>query len=1387
MTSTLALRKFDPAEHPGNVYESFIEFIESFEYEYEAIAKQPPAGTTDIPGWTALDKRKQFLGRYASRNLQKDYEDETTTAERTTMTFDDTVNKLKARYKPTQNTTLLNYEFHRLHQEDLETFDTFVNRVKHEASNCNFKCNDACTIPKILIRDQIIVGTTDNEIRKKALSEQWDLDTLVGNGRKMEAAAFGADKIKKEVTEDGAVSRVKPGKYSRKNAKKPRCKNCSNPACLGGKKCCAYEKDCFDCGGAGHFKGAPNCSKEGKRQKKAKQPKKPDKARRVKDDSTSSESSSGDTDAESTSVKRVVGKKEINAANIVAHVRRSKRRSTQVKRSRYLVPVVIKEQLVDVFADTGADISVISKKLASSLGLPLVKTDMRIKPYGLKKRIKCTGYYVGPVMYDGTIANLGIYVVNRDVEPLLSGYASEALGIITFNGSQVRRSEANEAGSLEVEDPETKVIIDKHPDIFTGVGTFPDYTSKYYIDEKIPPVACPNRPPPYHLQPLLDKEMDNLEQEGIVEDHEGPAPWISNLVLAPRDDGGIRVTVDMREPNKAILSPGLPIPRAEDIRKEFVGCTVFSKLDFKTAFFQIKLDEKSRYLTVFQHKNKLKRFTRLTMGAKPASGELNKALRPIFSKIKGVHIIHDDLVIATETEEEHDRAIKEVVEAIKSAGLTLNPHKCLFKKDAIPFWGMIISKHGVRPDPKKVQALKEASHPETKDELMSFLCMIQASSEFIPGLAQMTANLREQTKKNKKFKWTRKCNEEFEHLKTLLCEEALLTYFDPDLPTFLLVDAHRSGISAILAQGTSADTAKMVTCASRATTPVEQHYAQLDLEALAIDFALRRFRQYIVGDPKVTVVITDHKPLVSIFKSTRRGSIRTDRIKLRHQDINYEVVYKAGKNNRADFMSRHATKLKNVPKEWKEEARELEKTVWFLNLSPYSEAVSLPHIVQETKKDKKLSKVIKHVKQGYIPKKDKTELQQFTKVWDSLTVSDTGLLLKGEKIVLPQSLWQRAIDKAHQGGHPGITRMKSRIRNHFWIPTLNALVEQKVSNCETCLLYTAKTTKEPIAPQRTTNTVWEEVSIDLFGPLPDKKHVLVVQDTLSRFPAATIVPNTSAQPVIKALNDTYTAYGQPERHRTDNGPPFNSEQFRAFSNSKGIEHVKCYPHHPQGNPSETFMKPLGKALKAAYYNRDSAQEALDELLRAYRSTPHPATKTPPGDLLFREGYKVDFPRRSTDTDLQAAQINDKEQKKERKEKVNSSKKRTPMKVEVGDQVILKSYPKGKKFQPIYGEEVYEVIEVEDKGVVVKSNSNQVLRRHKDDIKLFKSKNQVVIDEEESDGENPPGEEHEDEHMPPLPPPPPPPPTPEATQPADDPPPSVPSAPGDYQSVSQTLY
>ena len=192
------LSKFDPEEHPGGLYEAFIEFIDAFEYEYEAIAKPAPTGTEDAAAWTLLDKRRQLLGRFATRNLQKDFEDETTSTERTTITFDDAVTKLKARYLPTQNKTLANYEFHKLKQRPLESFDAWVNRVKHEANYCSFSCGEACTVKNTMIRDQVVIGTTDDEIRKGALNEQWTLVDLQTKGRKIEAATFGAARIKKE-------------------------------------------------------------------------------------------------------------------------------------------------------------------------------------------------------------------------------------------------------------------------------------------------------------------------------------------------------------------------------------------------------------------------------------------------------------------------------------------------------------------------------------------------------------------------------------------------------------------------------------------------------------------------------------------------------------------------------------------------------------------------------------------------------------------------------------------------------------------------------------------------------------------------------------------------------------------------------------------------------------------------------------------------------------------------------------------------------------------------------------------------------------------------------------------------------------------------------------
>ena len=233
--------------------------------------------------------------------------------------------------------------------------------------------------------------------------------------------------------------------------------------------------------------------------------------------------------------------------------------------------------------------------------------------------------------------------------------------------------------------------------------------------------------------------------------------------------------------------------------------------------------------------------------------------------------------------------------------------------------------------------------------------------------------------------------------------------------------------------------------------------------------------------------------------------------------------------------------------------------------------------------------------------------------------------MRGEWVVLPTSLIDSAVERAHQGGHLGESNLKHRIRTHFWFPNLDEAVRTKVASSKPCQLYTSKITKEPQSMLKGPSSVWDTVALDLFGPLPTGEHVLVVQDILTRYPAVKIVPSTSSSKVIPALNDIYIDYGYPTTHLTDNGPLLNSTEFTTFSKNSNIHHQTIYPYHPQANPAEHIMKPPGKSLKAAHFNGQPSENALNDFQVGFQTTPRVATTVPPADFLFQDGYRANFP------------------------------------------------------------------------------------------------------------------------------------------------------------------
>ena len=167
---------------------------------------------------------------------------------------------------------------------------------------------------------------------------------------------------------------------------------------------------------------------------------------------------------------------------------------------------------------------------------------------------------------------------------------------------------------------------------------------------------------------------------------------------------------------------------------------------------------------------------------------------------------------------------------------------------------------------------------------------------------------------------------------------------------------------------------------------------------MSIDFGLRRFRDFTVGSPNKITIVTDHKPLCSIFNGNRRGSIRTERIKLRHQDIRYTVKYQRGSSNQADYLSRHTKPIHMLDASEQRESEDLNNLLYTLHTTPIMDHIGLAAIAKATNNDenlKQLRDIVIKV-QTWIPKTAKKELLLFKQILPEITVTGNGILLKNE-------------------------------------------------------------------------------------------------------------------------------------------------------------------------------------------------------------------------------------------------------------------------------------------------------------------------------------------------------------------------------------------------------
>ena len=767
-----------------------------------------------------------------------------------------------------------------------------------------------------------------------------------------------------------------------------------------------------------------------------------------------------------------------------------------------------------------------------------------------------------------------------------------------------------------------KHILEEYSDVFSGIGCLP---GKYNIqtDPSIPPVQNRPRRIPHVMKALVIQKLRSLEKSGMIARVEEPTEWISNLTAVWKSDKTqVRVCLDPRDLNKAILRNHFKMPTLDDVLPELTGAKIFSILDAKDGFLQIRLSEHSSKLTTFWGPDGRYRWLQMPFGLSSAPEEFQRRLQGALHGIQGVVVVADDILVfgkgktEEEAREDHDKALLQLLHKARDQNLKFNKDKMRLHLSELIYIGHRVSAQGVRPDPAKVSAVKNMAVPTSASDVRRFLGMCNYLARFIPKLSQSSEPLRRLTEGDTEFVWGQSEQAAFDLLKKIISEEQLLTFYDVKKSVVIQCDASGEGLGATLLQE-----GKPVASASRSLTSSERNYVALELECLAIVFACRKFDQYIYG--KKTVVETDHKPLEIIAKkSLLSAPRRLQRMLLQLQRYDLEVVYRPGEQQLiADTLSRlpagraEAEKLENYEVfQIGRESMRAEVVAQELSVIEQRDFVRISdQRMDEVKKaassDDEQRVLAQVIGQGWPAttciREVSTLVRPYWNFRDTMVVQD-GIVYKGGQVVVPKSLRSDYLKRLHSS-HMGSESTLRRARDAVYWPNMSEDIKRITSECKQCEEDGAAQSKEPQLAHAIPKYPWSKVGIDLCRC--NGKDWVVIVDYLTDFIEVSELQQTLATTVIDAIKQNFARHGVPVLVHTDGGPQFTSQEFQVFSKEWEFAHTVSSPYHSQSNGKvESAVKIVKRLFKR------SADPYL--ALLEWRNTPTVGLDSTPCQRLF---------------------------------------------------------------------------------------------------------------------------------------------------------------------------
>ena len=356
----------------------------------------------------------------------------------------------------------------------------------------------------------------------------------------------------------------------------------------------------------------------------------------------------------------------------------------------------------------------------------------------------------------------------------------------------------------------------------------------------------------------LKEQMEEMVKKGFV--RPSTSPWGASALFVKKKDGSMRLCIDYRELNKVTIRNQYPLPRIDDLFDQLQGAKVFSKIDLRSGYHQLRVHDEDVSKTAFRTRYGHFEFLIMPFGLTNAPAAfmdlMNRIFRPYLDQFVIVFI--DDILIYLGSGEEHAKHLGIVLQTLREHRLYAKLSKCQFWLASVAFLGHIVSVEGVSVDPQKVESILNWKPPTSVTEIRSFLGLAEYYCKFVEGFSKIAAPLTRLTRKEKPFFWSEACQQSFDDLKRRLTSAPVLTLPLGQDGFAVYCDASRQGLGCVLMQND-----KLIAYASRQLKKHEQNYPTHDLELAAVVFSLRIWRHYLYGVP--CRIFTDHKSLQYLF------------------------------------------------------------------------------------------------------------------------------------------------------------------------------------------------------------------------------------------------------------------------------------------------------------------------------------------------------------------------------------------------------------------------------------------------------------------------------------------------------------------------------------------